>query len=88
MHQRIPKSVRLKLTKAVPLKPLVQEKIVWIRCDGQWGPLAQVIKVTGPRSYEVITEQGQTSQRNKRHLLNVPLKNTTAVDSNTRDVTV
>lgn len=44
----------------VPLKPLAQEEIhIWVRCGGQWGPLTKVIKVTGPRSNEVITEHGQ-----------------------------
>lgn len=50
---------------AVPLKPLAQEEIVWVRCDGQWWPLAKVIEVTGPRSNEVIAEHGQTLRRNR-----------------------
>lgn len=65
---------------AVPLKPLAQEEIVRVRCDGQWGPLAKVIKVTAPRSYEVITEHGQMLRRNRRHLLRVPQKNMKIMD--------
>lgn len=73
---------------AVPLKPLAQEEIVRVRCDGQWGPLAKVIKVTAPRSYEVITEHGQTLPQNRRQLLKVPQENMKIMDSNIRDVTL
>lgn len=49
---------------AKPRRPLAQEEIVRVRCDGQWGPLAKVVKETTPRSYEVITEPGKTMRRN------------------------
>ncbi|KAF7712008.1 hypothetical protein HF521_001019, partial [Silurus meridionalis] len=57
---------------ARPLSPLAQEEIVRVRCDGQWGPLAKVIKETTPRSYKVLTEHGKIMRRNRRHLLKVP----------------
>lgn len=63
---------------ARPLKPLAQEEIV------QWGPLAEVIKETAPRSYEVIMEHWRTLQRNRRHLLKVPQENMMTMDSNTK----
>lgn len=57
---------------AKPLCPLEQTDTVRVRCDGKWGPVAKVIKETTPRSYEVLTEYGNTLQRNRRHLLKVP----------------
>lgn len=71
------------------VKPLAQEEILGVRCDGQWGPLASVIEETAPRSYEVITEHGQMLWRNGRHLhQTASKKNLLTKDSNTRDVTV
>lgn len=67
-------------TKA--LGPLSQEDIVRVRCDGQWGPLAKVVKETTPRSYEVITEYGTPMRRNRRHLLKVPQRELMANDTN------
>ncbi|KAJ8351993.1 hypothetical protein SKAU_G00234690 [Synaphobranchus kaupii] len=55
-----------------PLCQLVQDDVVRVRCDGQWGPVAKVIKETAPRSYEVLTEYGNTVRRNRSHLLKVP----------------
>ncbi|KAJ8341966.1 hypothetical protein SKAU_G00129500 [Synaphobranchus kaupii] len=69
-----------------PLRPLAQEEIVRVRCDGQWGPLAKVVKETTPRSYEVITEHGNTLRRNRRHLLKVPKKEI-RVSDNTEEMT-
>lgn len=67
----------------VTLKPLVQEEIVRVRCDGQWGPPPKVNKVTAPRS-----DSRQMLRRNRRHLLKVPQKNMKIMDSNIREVTV
>lgn len=72
----------------LPLKPLAQKEIVRVRGDGQWGPLAKVIKETAPMSYVVITEHGQTLRRNRSHLLKAPQENKMIMDSNTGDVTV
>ncbi|KAJ8352002.1 hypothetical protein SKAU_G00234780 [Synaphobranchus kaupii] len=66
---------------AKPLGPLAHKDMVRVRCDGQWGPLAKVIKETTPRSYEVITEHCNTLRRNTRHLLKVPYKDIT-MDTN------
>ena len=57
---------------AKQLCPLEQKDTVRVRCDGKWGPVAEVIKETAPRSYEVLTEYGNTLRRNRRHLLKVP----------------
>ncbi len=67
-------------TKA--LGPLSQEDIVRVRCDGQWGPLAKVVKETTPRSYEVIMEHGTPMRWNRRHLLKVPQKELKDNDTN------
>lgn len=63
---------------------LEQKDMVRVRCDGKWGPVAEVIKETTPRSYEVLTEYGNTLRRNRRHLLKVPstcMENTDTVIS-------
>lgn len=73
---------------AKPLRPLTQEDIVRVRCDGQWGPLAKVVKEMMPRSYEVLTEHGKTMRRNRRHLLKVPQKEMKVMDSSTNDITI
>lgn len=94
MEQRVPSSPKVKQTEvynrtAKPLSPLAQEEIMRVRCDGQWGPLAKVVKETTPRSYEVITEHGNTLRRNRRHLLKVPPNKTfTVMDSNTNDMMI
>lgn len=58
---------------ARPLCQLEKEDVVWVRCDGQWGPLAKVITETTPRSFAIQTEYGNILRRNRRHLLKVPL---------------
>lgn len=73
---------------ARPLNPLAQEEIVRVRCDGQWGPLAKVIKETTPRSYEVLTEHGKIMRRNRRHLLKVPQKEIKINESETTDLEI
>ncbi len=55
-----------------PLCRLVQDDVVRIKCDGQRVSVAKVIKETAPRSYEVLTEYGNTLRRNRCHLLKVP----------------
>lgn len=52
-----------------PLKPLNNGDTVRIK-NGQWARKAQVIRSSGqPRSYVVLTEDGQRLRRNREHLL-------------------
>lgn len=73
---------------ARPLRPLAREDIVRVRGDGEWGPLAKVVKETTPRSYQVITEHGKTMRRNRRHLLKVPQTKMRITDSDTNDMPI
>lgn len=57
---------------ARPLLPLECKDVVRVRCDGKWGPKAKVLKEIMPRSYEVLTEYGNTLRRNRRDLLKIP----------------
>ncbi|KAJ8366953.1 hypothetical protein AAFF_G00336420 [Aldrovandia affinis] len=57
---------------AQPLCPLERDDLVRVRGEGRWGPVAQVLKETTPRSYEVLTEHGSRIRRNRRHLLKIP----------------
>ncbi len=57
---------------ARPLRPLECKDLVRVRCDGKWGPKAKVLKEIMPRSYEVLTEYGNTLRRNRRDLLKIP----------------
>jgi len=73
---------------AKPLSPLAQEEVVRVRCDGQWGPLAKVVKETTPRSYEVLTEHGKIMRRNRRHLLKVPQRDIRIKESDSHDLEI
>lgn len=57
---------------ARPFRPLDFKDSVRVRCDGKWGPKAKVLKEIMPRSYEVLTEHGNTLRRNRRDLLKIP----------------
>lgn len=73
---------------AKPLSPLAQEEVVRVRCDGQWGPLAKVVKETTPRSYEVLTEHRKIMRRNRRHLLKVPWRAIRIKESDSHDLEI
>lgn len=59
-----------------------------LKSDGQWEPLAKVVKETIPRLYDVLTQHGKTMRRNRCHLLKVPQKEIRVMDSNTNGMTI
>lgn len=54
---------------ARPLEPLEQNDVVRLRVNGSWANKAQVLEEVAPRSYNVVTEQGQIFRRNRKDLL-------------------
>lgn len=73
---------------AKPLSPLAQEEVVRVRCDGQWGPLAKVVKETTTRSYEVLIEHGKIMRRNRGHLLKVLQRDIRIKESDSHDLEI
>lgn len=88
LHSSNERQMKYYNSAAKPLSPLAQEEVVRVRCDGQWGPLAKVIKETTPRSYEVLTEHGKIMRRNRRHLLKVPQREMKIKESDTHDLAI
>lgn len=54
------------------LRPLCPRDRVRIHDGKSWNVEAQVVKSVAPRSYDVMTPEGVTYRRNRRHLLYVP----------------
>lgn len=57
---------------ATVLKPLHPGDIVKMHHGRGWNIEATLVKGVAPRSYDVITPEGVTYRRNRRHLLHVP----------------
>ena len=51
------------------LEPLGEGQIVRVRGNGQWPKRGVILGQTGPRSYDVQTEDGAIYNRNRQHLL-------------------
>ncbi|KAI4891972.1 hypothetical protein NFI96_009139, partial [Prochilodus magdalenae] len=52
-----------------PLSPLAKDDVVRIQDQDAWNRKATVLQEVGPRSYEVMTEEGHVLRRNRRSLL-------------------
>lgn len=52
-----------------PLSPLAKDDVVRIQDQDAWNRKATVLQEVGPRSYEVLTEEGNVLRRNRRSLL-------------------